>query len=331
MGILKAMPVLIAIAVMLAGTTAMNVSARLEARWALQAGDVTAGEDISIEHPMSVLFHQQTYTASDLENFKLSYPITADGLSLGPTALSMGGVDNDLGIGETSNILPFGPVNLAFPSIHEDVDQTVSTSSTGFFQANWAYIADTVSGNLGTEALGTHLAAGHPFKSSRLMGSEFIWPYMIPIASASGGELGLDVNSLAPGTIPDVPSLAADLSIIGKNQLNITRGSGTTAGAPNNTNETKRDGWGQRKPRIDPKMTKEQISNSSVMQRVYRNAFIGSTMHKAYEGPTQYPTWIDPYDNGKGAFNQIDMQNILKLALKKTQPGEHISPVFWDL
>jgi hypothetical protein len=54
-------------------------------------------------------------------------------------------------------------------------------------------------------------------------------------------------------------------------------------------------------------------------------------MHKAYEGPTQYPAWIDPYDNGAGVFNQIDMQKILQISLKKTLPGERIAPVFWDL
>ncbi|HTY91388.1 MAG TPA: hypothetical protein VMC84_09445 [Methanocella sp.] len=325
MGILKAMPVIITIAFLLVGMTAMNASARVEARWALQTGDIIAGEDISIEHPCAELFHQQTATATDIEHLDINFPITADDLGLGPGTL---GLDPGVEASATANVLPFGPVNLAFPDIHQDVAQTMETTSTGFFTANWAYFADTVSGNLGSEPLGTHLASGHPFKSSKMMGSEFIWPLMIPKASASTGGLSLDVDSLSPGIVPDVPSFNSDIL---KFDMNITRGSGPTPGMPNNSGEKKPVGWGLRKPRIDPRMTQDEIKSTTTMQRVYRNAFIASTMHNAYEGPTQYPTWIDPYDNGRGVFNQIDMQNILKIALKKTQPGERIAPVFWDL
>ena len=69
----------------------------------------------------------------------------------------------------------------------------------------------------------------------------------------------------------------------------------------------------------------------SDLERIYRNAFIGSTMYLAYRGPTQYPEWIDPFNNGHGVFNQIDMPKILNLAMNETQPGAHLCPVFWQL
>jgi hypothetical protein len=228
-------------------------------------------------------------------------------------------------------------------------------------------MADTASSNLGTEPIGIYPASGHPFKNPKMLGSEFTWPYMLPIASAASGSMALDVNSMSPGGVPDVPSLGTDVSIINRDAVDITsdakapanatsalntmRAANTTAPAnatsavntttaTNTTSATnatkaaekqKPAGWGQRKPRVDQKMTKEQIKNSTNLQRVYRNAFVGTTMHKAYEGQTQYPTWITPYDNGTGCFNACDRNKMMDLALKKVVPGAHIAPVFWDL
>ena len=357
MGILKAVLIVLSIACLVFGSLPMSASARIEGQWALQVGDVITGEDFSIEHPTSQIFHQQTQTAIDRENLSINFPVFTDGVDLGPTAIDVGDA------GATSNILPFGPVDLAFPSIHQDVDQSIETTSTGFFHANWAYMADVASGNLGSGPLGVSFSAIEPFKSKQLLGSEFIWPLMTPIgqASASSGSLMLDANDLMPGhsinndmsdilndapftdLLVDVPAYGAEkISFSGENasSKNSTAGTGNMTGvtAPGNNTVSRNNstpqlpsGSSPRKPRIDPKSTREQIQNMTDMQRIYRNAFIGTTMYKAYEGPTQYPTWIDPFDNGRGVFNQIDMHKILQIALKKTQPGEHIAPVFWDL
>ena len=48
MGILKVVLIVLTIACLTAGFAPMGVSARLEARWALQMGDITTGDDISI-------------------------------------------------------------------------------------------------------------------------------------------------------------------------------------------------------------------------------------------------------------------------------------------
>jgi hypothetical protein len=304
------------------GMTAANVSARIEGRWALQSGDVIVGEDISIQHPMATIFHQQTLSAADLEHLDLSFPLFADGLNIGPAIA---------GAGAKANVLPFGPVSLAFPSIHEDSLQSVNTSSTGFFTANWAYIADTATGNLGSEPLGIYLGSGHPLKSPSMLGSEFLWPLMVPIgaASASTGNMMFDLDGLAANNMIGDDMLQNNSILASVPVYHTPRISFSTnaTGASDNTS------WAQpsRKPRINPKTTEEEIKGMTTLQRVYRNAFIGSTMHKAYEGPAQYPVWIDPYDNGAGVFNQIDMQKILQVAHMKTLPGGRIAPVFWDL
>lgn len=284
MGAFRAMYIL-TIACLAIGFMAPGSSARLEGRWALQADDVITGEDFSVQHPVAFTFHQQALNASDQEHYGSSF----------------------------STGLPFGPVSLALPSIHEERALSIDSLSSGFFAANWAYMSDVAASNVGTEPLGIRLASGHPLKSNRMLGSEFIWPYMIPIAKASTGSLMLDVNSFVS------PGILTGSSCMLECSLNASH-----AGKL-------RPGWGERRPRVNPGATKEEIRNMTTLQRVYRNAFIGSTMHKAYEGPTQYPEWIDPYDNGKGVFNQIDMNKILHNALKKTRPGERIAPVFWDL
>jgi hypothetical protein len=302
---------------------AANVSARIEGRWALQSGDVIVGEDISVQHPMATIFHQQTSSAVDLEHLDLSFPLFADGLNIGPAIA---------GAGATANVLPFGPVNLAFPSIHEDALQSVNTSSTGYFTANWAYITDTAAGNLGSEPLGIYLGSGHPLKSPSMLGSEFLWPLMVPIsaASASTGNMmfdldGLAANNMIGGDILQNNSILASVPIYHTPRISFS--TNATGASDNNTSHAQPS----RMPRINPKAIKEEITGMTTMQRMYRNAFIGSTMYKAYEGPTQYPVWIDPYDNGAGVFNQIDMQKILQVAHMKTLPGERIAPVFWDI
>lgn len=344
MGALKALLIIIGCIVLVSGMMAAGVSARLEGRWALQTGNIITGEDFSIQHPMAVIFHQETSNALDLENFDLSFPAFADGLQLGPL---------DLGLGDfsaTSNILPFGPVNLAFPSIHEDVLQSVQATSTGFFAANWAYIADTAASNVGSEPLGTRLAAGHPIKSSHMLGFEFLWPLMTPWpqASASMGGLSLDLGD-GVGDMPlDYPigNILDNAPVYHTPKISFFAGgndtgiSGNDTIQANNTVVANQTSQSQsqankrtptRKPRVNPASTKVEIQNMTVLKRMYRDAFIGSTMYKAYEGPTQYPTWIDPYDDGKGVFNMIDMQKILGIAHNKTLPGAHVAPVFWDL
>ncbi len=232
MGILKAMLIVLSIACLMAGFLSMDVYARVESRWALQVGDILTGEDISIEHPMAQLFHQQTLNTTDVEHFDMNFPLSADGLDLGPTAAAAGaglGLNNSLGIGTdgtgigagnglglgtgvtaSANVLPFGPVNLAFPDIHQDVTQTISETSTGFFHANWAYVADVASGNLGSAPLGVSFNALQPFKSGKMIGSGLVWPYMTPLQSQTAqynminlGDLGASLSgasSIRPWT-----------------------------------------------------------------------------------------------------------------------------------
>lgn len=157
MGIKKCLAILILVALLTSGFLAAGGSARLEGRWMLQAGNVIAGEDISVQHPMATLFHQRASSASDVENINLAFPGTLQFNTPGG---------------------PASGVALALPSISQQVDESVSTSSTGFFKANWAYISDLAQSNLGSGPIGLNFPAQGPFKAGKMLGSEYTWPLM---------------------------------------------------------------------------------------------------------------------------------------------------------
>jgi hypothetical protein len=100
-------------------------------------------------------FNSASTSIRDIEQLDISFPAFADGLHLGPTATAAGagvgigtgtgigtegvgiGVGNDPGIGvgatASANIVPFGPVNLAFPDIRQTVFESIASQRTYFF------------------------------------------------------------------------------------------------------------------------------------------------------------------------------------------------------
>ncbi|BAI62423.1 hypothetical protein MCP_2351 [Methanocella paludicola SANAE] len=63
----------------------------------------------------------------DLEKLDIDFPLFTDATVAGPAVM-------DADSGETTaNVLPFGPVDLAFPSISQVADQSIKYSDTYFF------------------------------------------------------------------------------------------------------------------------------------------------------------------------------------------------------
>jgi len=96
----------------------------------------TFGFPVIVQNGTTSAFNQDTATATDFENVNISIPITADGIDLGASVGPLAADGVALGKGATSNVLPFGPVNLAFPSITQTVDQTQDVTHTDFAQTN---------------------------------------------------------------------------------------------------------------------------------------------------------------------------------------------------
>jgi hypothetical protein len=94
----------------------------------------TFGFPVIVQNGSTSAFNQDTASATDFENVDINFPVFAqlDGLTaaLGPTTVSTDDVT------ASANVLPFGPVNLAFPSISQTVDQTQTVTHTDFAQTN---------------------------------------------------------------------------------------------------------------------------------------------------------------------------------------------------
>lgn len=69
----------------------------------------------------------------DFETIDIDFPMFEDGFAAGPTVGTFAADNIGLDTGASSNVLPFGPVNLAFPSISQDVLQQSEYQRTYFF------------------------------------------------------------------------------------------------------------------------------------------------------------------------------------------------------
>jgi hypothetical protein len=80
-------------------------------------------------------FNNANVIDTSVETLSIDFPAFDDGVHLGPVVASgMAAIDGVLGLDRASfNVLPFGPVNLAFPSIAQTADETHAYQRTYFF------------------------------------------------------------------------------------------------------------------------------------------------------------------------------------------------------
>ena len=91
----------------------------------MRSGNTVFGDDFYKSSNIQSLFHQQSLIASDQEQSSVSLPNTMD--------LSTAGDNN---------------VDIALPSIDQNVSQSASADSTGFFSSNYDYRPEAVYGNV---------------------------------------------------------------------------------------------------------------------------------------------------------------------------------------
>jgi hypothetical protein len=122
----------------------------------------TFGFPVIVQNGSTCAFNQDTAKATDYENIDIQFPVHFGKLGLGAStldaALGVGvdepgvglgvtdgiaaglGIGEDLGVGAavkaTANVLPFGPVNLAFPDISQTVVQKQEVTHCDFAQTN---------------------------------------------------------------------------------------------------------------------------------------------------------------------------------------------------
>lgn len=76
-------------------------------------------------------FNNVNMIDTSTETLNIDFPAFADGVDLGPTT-GIAVADGGVSVG-TANVLPFGLVNLAFPSIAQTADETHAYQRTYFF------------------------------------------------------------------------------------------------------------------------------------------------------------------------------------------------------
>jgi hypothetical protein len=95
----------------------------------------TFGFPVIVQNGSTSAFNQDTATATDFENVSINIPIFSPDLQLGASVFNGGSINGVTGL-TSANVLPFGPVNLAFPSISQTVIQNQSVTHTDFAQTN---------------------------------------------------------------------------------------------------------------------------------------------------------------------------------------------------
>jgi hypothetical protein len=92
------------------------------------------GFPVIVQSGTTSAFNQDTAFATDFETLDIDFPVFTDNAELGAFA-GTAAVDG-VALTGTANVLPFGPVNLAFPSISQTVEQTQEVTHTDFAQTS---------------------------------------------------------------------------------------------------------------------------------------------------------------------------------------------------
>lgn len=369
MGIDKSGKVLfIIISALLIGCLLVPVQslARTEMRYEIRGPGFVAGNDIYSSSSKQSIFHQQTGTATDFEALDINFPPLIDipraTTVLGPATAGSGVVADGvtLGAGATANVLPFGLVNLAFPSIQQTVDQTYSVTETGFYTATFLGIPPPNSGAYEvTAGPGAFLSPVSPPEELVRNNLPFAEMYnIIPgyerqkginktlaAQNASKNQTATGKNDTGNITIKNSTLFSqsiVDLPLNGSTIRAQQAGQGTSlviAGQEVAGLETSvpLDYAGHNVssellsyPYFPFAANSSTISNMTLLARLWRNAHLG-TMGRAYEGDTSYPTWILPTEYTKSAIAMYNWYKVNDMALNYTQPGMQIMPRFWDL
>lgn len=334
---LKRWSIILLISLLIVGVAMPSSSwARTEARYELRTGDAIFGNDLGSVNSRQTLFHQQTLNSLDQEALSIDFPPFAKTPSsttvLGPTAAG----------GSSADIVPFGPVDLALPSISETVNQSYSASSTGYYTASFLGIPPINYGGVPV-ASGIDMPASPVSPPASLIGSSMMFPEMNNIIpgydrskaagnkSANRSNGGGTNNSASSGSTNATQGQATDN--VGDGVHETISGQelvGAESSVPLNYTGVNATSQTLSYPYFNFKAKAGKISNASLLDRMWRNSHLG-TMGRAYEGDTSYPDWILPTEFTKSAIAMANWTDVNNIALNQTVPGTNLMPRFWSL
>lgn len=263
-----------------------------ESRLEFWSGNVVFGQDFVNNGMSQDLFHQQTLAATDTEALSISLPA-------------------DTGGGTTFS-----------PSISQTSSGTTVATSTGFFEANYL---GTPGLNFGAAPVGVgQSGVSSPVSTAKFSSKAVFYPEMVVqgnlLNESQRAKLNVTRMSLPPGKANGASGTLQKLAAM----------------------EAKNDaeGFDARDANlpvilsgmtIDSDAEPDQINNTSILERLWRNTHQGAILDYAYEGDTAWPTWIAPVKNIYALIDCGDQTETIDKALQMTQSGRCLTTAFWYL
>jgi hypothetical protein len=214
------------------------------------------------------------------------------------------------------------PVGNNGVAIAQTSDEAVLAMTTGVFEASFLFNPVI---NLGAAPVGVgQWGKPNPVGPARFYGSALLYPEMV----VSGNLLGKgDLKSVLKSgfSFPPMQAVAANNTTweLGKleSSKNAVGFNAIDKGLPVILSAH----------HFDSVSNPAQISNTSIIERMWRNTHQGSVLDYLYEGDTARPSWIVPL---KKPFELIDCgneQDAIKRGLEQTRPGTNLTRSFWPL
>jgi hypothetical protein len=273
--------------------------AAAETRHELVAGGAAFGNDLIVTGLNEMVFHQQSAAVEDSEALAISFPGALD-------------------------FSPSQGTNIALPSISQAMSETISLSSTGFFRADLPYYPCC---NFGAAPVGVgQFGKPSPVTGARFRDRALMYPEMInkgilnPNLTYENKNVNNTMVTLPPllASGPYGESAAVANATIGETVVN-----GSTFG-----NATPPLLLSSHRFNFDANAS--QISNFSVVERMWRNSHLYHLMDIAYEGESSRPVWMAPLKPAE-TLQLTDHFKVLGHALNMTRPGKYLTKTFWDL
>ncbi len=268
-----------------------------ETRPELVYGNIVAGNDYTDSGASQALFHRSTLATTDDEALAISLPYEESGYNGGSPAGT-------------------APIEIAQTS-----SDTIAATSTGLFEANYLFSPAI---NYGAAPVGTgYFGVPQPVSTALFTSNSLMYPEMVVrgnLIKDKEGEpaaLGISLPPLQSG-----PAYNAIGALAAKQENADAIGyDARDAGMPVILSSRT----------IDFDASPEQIDNTSIVDRLWRNTHQGSIMDYIYEGDAAYPQWIAPYKNPLILIDCGDSLSTMKFALKMTRAGTFLVPSFWSI
>jgi hypothetical protein len=290
-GIKNIMAVTAVAAILFAIAVPGNVSG-IEARQELLAGNIVYGQDFCDAGLSQTLFHSQTLAVTNDNSLGISFPVTT---VPGP--------------GDQAS-------QIVSPSISQTCDNVVTATSTGFYDAASDTCPDI---NLGAAPIGVgQFAAPIPVTRAKFSSNALMYPEMV-VQGNMPGSPATDI-SLPPAEAGITFDRVAQLATREEDK-GATGFDARDAGMPVILSSRT----------IDGDAGPDQINQTSIVERLWRNTHQGNVMDYVFEGSVARPTWIMPVKNPYILIGCGGGLDSIKASLRLTRPGTFLYRSFWSL